>query len=573
MGVVTSPSRAKHERASARVADWISDAHTDARALRLPSYSRAWELELEVGATRVAVYLCLPEDFPVQDPVVLVKNAEEFWGKVPHVEHSGKLCLSSTNTVHGVEHAVPLVEGALSDARGLLANASPRDFAEEFNSYWPSSDPKPPDAVMLCRNGLPEDPWCRKNNREIVLGDDKDSVDSWCNNTGRTFDEATQTYRFDIDKEMLPVDFPRDLKGLHALLLDKDPALSTKLRRNVRGSKEYLVLPLRVVVAGEMKDAVIGVQGAADSLPRKGGFRTTQTVPWTLIEQRSPQIQRILLRPVTPQAVVTRSGDGFDLSDKKVVLVGCGSLGGYLAQMLARASVGQLTLVDDDALGWQNTGRHVLGAAHIGKNKAVALKATLGVENPQVKLVAIPKKVELVLRDRPEVLKDADIVISATGDWPVEYALNYWRTYTSGAPPLLFTWLEPHAVAGHSFHVAPAQGACLNCYFSASGHFSQAVVDPSGVEPLKEASCAGFYQPYGATDMLPTVALAAAHAVDVLLGREGTSTLRTWTGAQSRFELHALSPSEEWVERLAVAPFGCVHERMMPPIETCGLCF
>ncbi len=570
---MTSPSRAKHERASARVADWIATARPDARAVKVPSYSHAWELELEIAGARVAASLCLPEDFPVQDPVVIVKDAERFWGRVPHVERSGKLCLSSTNAVHGVEHAVSLVEGALADACGLLANPSPRDFAEEFNSYWPSSDPKPPDAVMLCRNGLPKEPWCRKNDSEIVLGDDRGSVDSWCDNTGRAFDEAVQLHRIDLEKPMLPVDFPSDLKGLHTVLLAKDQALANMLQRHMRRSKEYLVLPLRIVVAGENKDAVIGVKGTVGSLPMKGGFRSAQTVPWTLIEQRAPQIQRILLRPATPQAVTTRSGDGFDLSDKRVVLVGCGSLGGYLAQMLARASVGQLTLVDDDALGWQNTGRHVLGAAYVGKNKAAALKAALGVENPHVKLVAIPKKVELVLRDRPEVLKDADIVISATGDWPVEYALNYWRTYTSGAPPLLFTWLEPHAVAGHSFHVGASQGGCLNCYFSASGHFTNAVIGLDNVEPQKEASCAGFYQPYGATDMLPTVAMTAAHAVDVLLGRERSSTLRTWTGARTRFELHAVSPNQDWTQQLAAAPFGCVHERPMPPVTTCPLCF
>lgn len=569
---MSSPFRTKHDRASARVAEWIATALGDATPARVPTYPHAWELDLEVGAASVAVFLCLPEGFPVQDPVVLVKHPEEFWGKVPHVERSGKLCLSSTNAVHGVEHAVALVEGALADAAGLLVNPSPHDFAEEFNSYW-ASDPKPPDAVTLCRDGLPEEPWCRKNNREIVLGDDKESVDQWCDNTGRPFDEASQIHRIDIGETMLPTAFPADLRSLHALLVAKDAALAAMLERHVRRSTDYLVLPLRIIVAGETRDAAIGIQGAAKSLPMKGGFRGPHTVPWTLIEQRTPQIQRILLRPVTPKAVTTRSGDGFDLSDKKVALIGCGSLGGYLAQMLARASVGQLTLIDGDALGWQNTGRHVLGAAYIGRNKAEALKAALGVENPHVKLVAVPKKVEMILRDRPEVLKDADIVVSATGDWPMEYALNYWRTYTNGAPPLLFTWLEPFAVAGHSFHIDPAQGGCLNCYFSTGGHFTNAVIDPNGIEPQKEASCAGFYQPYGATDMLPTVAMAAAHVGDVLLGRERGSTLRTWTGARTRFELHGLSPTQDWSQRLVSAPFGCVHERVMPPVETCPLCF
>jgi len=560
----------KYERASEMVAQWIAAEHRQARSAKILSYPQAWEMDLEVGSGHVAILLCLPEDFPLQDPVILVKNPEDFWGKVPHVERSGKLCLSSTNAVHGIEQAVPLVQGALCDARDLLENPSFRDFAEEFNSYW-ASDPRPPDAVLLCKDGLPEEPWCRKNNREIVLGDEKEVVDRWCANTGRPFDEAKRICRIDIGHEMLPIDFPSNLKTLHALLDDKDHALAAKLKNHVKTRSSYLVLPLRILVSGEKVDAAIGVQGTGDSPPRNG-FRSQSEVPWGLIERDSPLIQRILLRSVTTQTVVKRSGDGFDLSNKRVVLVGCGSLGGYLAQMLARASVGRLTLIDAEALGWENAGRHVLGGAYIGRNKAEALKTAFGIENPQVEVKALAKKAEVVMRDHPQVLKEADILISATGDWPLEYKLNYWRTYTHGAPPLLFTWLESFAVAGHSFYISPTKGACLNCYFSTSGHFAKAVVDPREVEPQKEPSCAGIYQPYGPIDMVPTAAMAAAHAVDVLLGRESSSDLRTWLGARTRFELHSVAPMNGWSERLSAMPFGSVHEQAMPPAETCPLC-
>jgi tRNA A37 threonylcarbamoyladenosine dehydratase len=52
------------------------------------------------------------------------------------------------------------------------------------------------------------------------------------------------------------------------------------------------------------------------------------------------------------------------------LLIGCGSLGGYVAHLLSRAGVGRLTLTDNDCLGWENLGRHILGASSIGRWKA-----------------------------------------------------------------------------------------------------------------------------------------------------------------------------------------------------------
>ena len=48
------------------------------------------------------------------------------------------------------------------------------------------------------------------------------------------------------------------------------------------------------------------------------------------------------------------------LAEKYVVIAGCGSVGGPVAQQLAMAGVGQSTLVDPETLTWSNIGRHPL---------------------------------------------------------------------------------------------------------------------------------------------------------------------------------------------------------------------
>jgi ubiquitin-protein ligase len=65
------------------------------------------------------------------------------------------------------------------------------------------------------------------------------------------------------------------------------------------------------------------------------------------------------------------------LAQKKVGVVGCGSLGSKIAASLARTGVGEFVLVDDDVVTPGNLKRHELDAGGLGAHKTDALKARL----------------------------------------------------------------------------------------------------------------------------------------------------------------------------------------------------
>jgi molybdopterin/thiamine biosynthesis adenylyltransferase len=76
------------------------------------------------------------------------------------------------------------------------------------------------------------------------------------------------------------------------------------------------------------------------------------------------------------------------LRDKKVGIVGCGSLGSKIATSLARSGVGNFVLVDDDILKPGNLVRHDLDVAGLGLHKADALEARLNAVSPHVNVSA-----------------------------------------------------------------------------------------------------------------------------------------------------------------------------------------
>lgn len=92
--------------------------------------------------------------------------------------------------------------------------------------------------------------------------------------------------------------------------------------------------------------------------------------------------------------------------ESHILLVGCGGVGGFVAEMLARAGVGRLTLVDADVVQPSNINRQIV-ALHstLGEAKVDVLERRLKDINPEIEII----KEALFLKDDniPELLDRA----------------------------------------------------------------------------------------------------------------------------------------------------------------------
>lgn len=102
------------------------------------------------------------------------------------------------------------------------------------------------------------------------------------------------------------------------------------------------------------------------------------------------------------------------LHTSHVLVVGLGGVGAYAAEMLCRAGVGKMTIIDADTIQPTNINRQ-LPALHstIGKPKVEILAERFQDINPKIKLTAIP----VYLKDEniPELLDSAhfDFIVDA----------------------------------------------------------------------------------------------------------------------------------------------------------------
>jgi molybdopterin/thiamine biosynthesis adenylyltransferase len=105
------------------------------------------------------------------------------------------------------------------------------------------------------------------------------------------------------------------------------------------------------------------------------------------------------------------------------LVVGVGGLGSSAALFLAASGVGVLTLCDHDAVDLTNLQRQILHrTASIGMNKAASAQIQLAEINPEVKVIALPERVD---EARLTVLAaQADVILDCSDNFATRYALN-----------------------------------------------------------------------------------------------------------------------------------------------------
>jgi len=110
------------------------------------------------------------------------------------------------------------------------------------------------------------------------------------------------------------------------------------------------------------------------------------------------------------------------LLQSKVAVVGCGGLGGYILEELARLGVGAIVAIDPDVFEEHNLNRQLLSSVRLlGTAKVDAAVERLAEINPAVEVT--PVKAAFDREHGAEMLAGVDLVIDAVDNIPTRLAL------------------------------------------------------------------------------------------------------------------------------------------------------
>jgi len=116
------------------------------------------------------------------------------------------------------------------------------------------------------------------------------------------------------------------------------------------------------------------------------------------------------------------------------LIVGIGGLGNPVAQFLAAAGLGALTLVDADKVDLTNLQRQILfDTGVVGRPKVEAAKARLAAVNPEVRVELVAVRVGE--RELAPLVATADVVIDCSDNFATRHAVN--RACVAAKKPLV----------------------------------------------------------------------------------------------------------------------------------------
>lgn len=214
------------------------------------------------------------------------------------------------------------------------------------------------------------------------------------------------------------------------------------------------------------------------------------------------------------------------LLDSHVAIVGCGALGSFQAEALARAGVGRLTIIDRDYVEPSNLQRQWLFEetdAAAALPKAVAAERSLARVNSSVRVSGVVA--DLAPANIDDLLEGAVLILDGADNFETRYLVNDYCV-SRGLP-----WIYGAAVGSYGITMPVLPGwACFRCVYPQAPGGQQPTCETAGVLNSVTSAIAAL-QVAGALKLLSTGSL-----------EPGLTTLDVWSGAVRRIPPPARVP-------------------------------
>lgn len=530
-----------HANAIRIVDDWLRIAYPEAvRAnswqLDKSGFTRSWtgwRLQLKPN---VSLLIAVDQFFPYSKPSAV------FFGpgalkEGPHIEHDGRLCIVTSETTTDSLDPAGVVAHFIDKASSLLDSLDRdelrEDYTVDFEAYWSRSKTTGRSVQILFDIAPPTRPlFLGTYLSQRIVSDDEGKLRRWL------LHRVGETYKGDFQRSIFfwletlpePSAYPKTVRDLLTLIdgADSAPSLDDVISGDDAGG---VVVIGGASSPGRTSGGAIIFSAGPERLANKG-FRPGKTP--AAYRPISLKMDRASVRPVDAAATRIPLTQLNAAGAAHIAILGCGSLGAGATKLLAQQGIKSFSLFDPDFLGWENIGRHELGARDVGTNKADALKAKILADLPHVEAIAsYGKDWRLALAENPSVFDGVSLIISATGDWGSNAALSDLQAQGAIKLPVIYTWLERNAIAAH---VVALQGTKMSLRSGFSNTGRPLTMAASWWSEDQDPRCGGAASPYGAIDLAAGQSLVAKAALDIASGSADAPLWRVWVGLSSDLE-------------------------------------
>jgi len=516
-----------------------------------------WRVELPESTFIVAIPTTFPDTFP---KIYLPKEDHEKIYPVPHVDTHRFVCTRDPEIVvindkKPGEALEKLLEIAAETVDVGIKKENLIDYVEEFVAYWAEKTDMvflslftPEDRIMLLHiytlSDMLLDAW-------HLISDSDALVARWVTPLGTNIVNEKGEVALYLPLEELPPKFFdfENKKGVLEILKN------LKNTTHTEAVTEYFNRvdgPVTLIMSFPTSNERVLFGWTFPGWNSVRGFRKNK-VPLLIRLAQTDQrrIKTINIKRMDKERILERGGSNFlAKKDMSVTIIGCGSLGSYLAMSLARCGMSKYFLIDKEDLEPENVARHLCGFVDISKKmkKVQAVKKRLQEHFPHIECETYDDDVlNLLYQEGTGWIETYDLAIIAIGNMAIEKRINYLVRKTRVKKPIYYLWMEPLGVGGHVLFISADNGGCFNCCFNREGQFLYQIAAKDQTFSKREAGCQTTYFPYSSVEVEHFISVVCRWILRVTGDKEKRSSLFTWLGSLEEFTSLGFKVSDRYV--------------------------
>ncbi|MBQ4069438.1 MAG: ThiF family adenylyltransferase [Lachnospiraceae bacterium] len=528
------------------------------------SYPIFVSCELIVADNNIPIYIGIPTKWDMELVDFYIENYKEF-PYMPHIDTKGKICLYELEGVlidGDIEGIInQCIHKAIIIISEGLSGSNKGDFIDEFSLYWcqfsnirciqcdvPSENKT--QVIKYVENVVERGKkekyvtYIEKNKKSNLFASYNSEAFKLWNKSG------TQKNGGYICLKPEEYIYPPDARnGFDITYVNKLMSYIPKKKMSLVLSKmSNSKLLIFCIIQPNGVENYIGVFLKNVCVQEDGEL-------YKIIKTSSTEVYPLSVHRIDKNYLMNRvKNDRKTFAGRKWLVVGCGSIGGYLVNEIVKAGADKITLVDNDILSGENIYRHLLGIEYVGQYKAEAITKYIGKNMPEVKMIPYDEDIYDLLEDENIQLDDFDIIVSATGNHNVNRWLNRLMHDKKYAIPVIYVWNEPLDLGCHVMVVNMAKQGCYECLFDRNGEneelFDKIAYCAPGQNITKNVmGCGNAFIPYASTVSLKSTALCMDIVSAVIDGRCDKNVIVSMKGSGYYFSQTGYEVSEKFLNQ------------------------
>lgn len=527
------------------------------------SYKYILKFTFKVANLDVPIVMGVPNDWDMKLIDVYIENYQEI-KYIPHIGGDGKVCLFDLEGVLIDKNFEGLLNQTIDRLYDTLYKGLNRlnreDFIEEFEEYWgqiPNAKPLKSmiaitkETKLIKYSDNQNEPKRRKHDQyiDMLRKNNSYSLVSSDNEQDFKFYKDMNVIKngvyiyIDADSYIYPPDWRNKLNIeyintlINHISINKD-----KLLFNINKCNGDLVLIFNI----KQPNSCVSTLGVIIK-------RYTITTNQNEIKLFS-QFEIIPCRVMRcdREFLLNRGGANTYLSSKKILVIGCGSIGGYLINELIKTGINNICVVDSDIMKEENIYRHLLGMEYVGEYKSKAIVDYISKNVPQVDIKSHEENIEDVVGDESISFSEYDLIISAVGNHNLNRWINEYVHRNSINTPMVYLWNETLGIGNHVAFISTENEGCYECLFgyNEDGIYDKTSYCERGQSFTKRIrGCGSAYMPFSSVNSETTVITGIEVIRRYFEGKVDKNILVSVKGDDYYFCNVGLRPSNRYIKQ------------------------